>query len=175
MEFGVFKCCFVSSSGFGGCRVFLESASELLGFRHRSSRRNRCRRQGAAFRLDLQKLAGEVDPRDAYARALYDYLQSNPAAWEDPAFFVNFVIYLISKEPGIDCNAAFANKFERRDYFTSVPAMKETLRQIVNSTRLPNRFDVGYVIETGEYELQRNNLPFSRISSVGLNGAFTQP
>ncbi len=129
--------------------------------------------QGTAFRLDLQKLASEVDPRDAYARALYDYLRSNPVQWEDPTFFVNFVIYLISKHPGIDCDAAFANEFERRDYFTAIPAMKNTLRQIVTTTRLPTRFDVGYVIETGEYDFQNSILPFTRISGVSLNGDFS--
>ncbi|MEM8631655.1 MAG: hypothetical protein AAGF74_10490 [Pseudomonadota bacterium] len=129
---------------------------------------------GLAFGLDLQKLAREVDPRNAYDRALYDYLRANQRQWDDPIFYVNFLIYLMAKEPEFRCEEAFANEFERTDYFRAAPAWKEALKQIVNTTRLPNRFDVAYVIDTGEYNFDNSILPFDKITSIGMDESLSR-
>jgi hypothetical protein len=87
---------------------------------------------------------------------------------DDQEFYVNFLIFLMTRSEGFNCREAFANEFERRDFFTNAFALKDQLRQIVNSVRFPQRFDIAFTVDTGRYDFTTADLPFDRVSAVGL-------
>ncbi len=124
--------------------------------------------QGQASQLNLLDEARNVSMRNMYNRALYLYVRSNPGLLDDQQFYVNFLIFLMSQSSDFDCDRAFSNEFERRDFFTNSFAMKDQLRQIVNSVWIPERFDIAFTIDTGRYDFSSTNLPFSEITAVGL-------
>ncbi|MEQ6250071.1 hypothetical protein ABMC89_14350 [Sulfitobacter sp. HNIBRBA3233] len=124
--------------------------------------------QGAAFGVDLVQAASRLSMRDSYSRGLYLYMRSNPSMLDNQEFYVNFLIYLMTTSDRFNCTNAFANEFERRDYFTQAFSLKEQLRSAVNSVWIPQRFDIGYSIDTGRYDFTTGDLPFSNIRSVGL-------
>lgn len=123
---------------------------------------------GEALGINVIERAQKLSMRDSYSRALYLYLRTNPAVFDDSEFYVNFLIYLMTTTPGFDCSAAFTNEFERRDYFTQSFSIKEQLRNVVASVQIPQRFDIAYSIDTGRYDFTSGNLPFSNIRSIGL-------
>ncbi len=130
--------------------------------------------QGQATKLDMLQLARDVSMRDTYNRALYLFIRSNPNVMNDQEFYVNFLIFLMMRSPGFDCNAAFSDEFERRDFFTNAFSLQDQLRQIVNTVRIPERFDIAFTIDTGRYDFTTANLPFDRIAAVGLREELNQ-
>ncbi len=122
---------------------------------------------GRAASVDLVSAANDLSMQNAYARALFQFLRSNPGLLNDQQFYVNFVSYLISTKLDHNCHDAFANEFERRDFFTrSIEALPQ-LQQVIASKTIPERFEVSYQIITGEYDFTTGNLPFSTVRSVG--------
>ena len=81
--------------------------------------------KGQATQLDMLQLARDVSMRDTYNRALYLFIRSNPNVMNDQEFYVNFLIFLMMRSPGFDCNAAFSDEFERRDFFTNAFSKRE--------------------------------------------------
>lgn len=124
---------------------------------------------GAALKVDLLRTAQQMDMKDMYARALYLHLRANPQALENQAILVNFIIYLMSTSPGFECSKAFANEFEKRDFFTNALQLKPQLRQIVSSVNIPQRFDIAYTINTNAYKFEEQSLPFSNIRAVSVS------
>ena len=122
---------------------------------------------GKAAAVDLVAVAGNLSMQNAYARALFQFLRSNPNMLNDQQFYVNFVSYLISNELGHDCREAFANEFERRDFFTQSMQALPQLQQVIASKTIPDRFEISYQVITGEYDFTTGNLPFDNIRSVG--------
>jgi hypothetical protein len=130
--------------------------------------------QGLAPRIDMLQTARDVSMRDMYNRSLYLFIRSNPAVLDDQQFYVNFLIFLMMRSQGFDCRQAFSDEFERRDFFTNAFALKDQLRQIVNSVRIPERFDIAYTIDTGRYDFTTGNLPFDRRTAIGLREQLSQ-
>lgn len=122
---------------------------------------------GLAPRVDVVEAAQRLNMQDPYARAIYLFIRSNPTYMDNPQFYVGFLAYLLSTTPDFDCREAFANEFERRDYFTQAFALKDRLTEVVSTVTIPQRFDVGYTIDTGRYDFTSSTLPFSNIRSVG--------
>ncbi len=123
--------------------------------------------QGHAAKVNLVEEARTLSMRDTHARALYAYIRANPSVMENAQFYVNFLIYLMHKSEGFDCRQAFASEFERRDFFTNSFALKDQIRQMVNSVTIPQRFDIAYTIDTGRFDFSTSTLPFKH-ASVGL-------
>ncbi|MEL6689062.1 MAG: hypothetical protein AAFP28_01980 [Pseudomonadota bacterium] len=117
---------------------------------------------GQAPQLDIISLAASQDLQAPYPRALYSWIKANPQRLQDANFYVNFVSYLLSTADDFDCRRAFANEFERRDYFNGVFQYQATLAQIVNSARLTQNFDRLFGIDTGRYDFQTQTLPITR-------------
>ncbi|GAW33522.1 hypothetical protein RA2_00560 [Roseovarius sp. A-2] len=124
--------------------------------------------QGQATQIDFLQTAGDLSMRDMYNRSLYLFIRSNPTVLDDQEFYVNFLIFLMNRSEKFNCNKAFSNEFERRDFFTKSFALKDQLRQIINSARIPQRFDIAFTIDTGRYDFMTTDLPFDRVSAVGL-------
>lgn len=131
--------------------------------------------RGTALDVDLLRTAQQLSMQDMYARALYLHLRANPQVLENQSILVNFMIFLMSRSPGFDCQRAFGNEFEKRDFFTNALQLKDQLRQIVNSVNIPQRFDIAYTINTSAYKFEEQSLPFSNIRAVsvseGLSGS----
>jgi len=123
--------------------------------------------EGSASSVDLVETAQSLSMQDAYARALFLYIRSNPTVLNDQQFYVGLVSYLISTQIGYDCQSAFANEFERRDYFTRAFQVQPQLQQIIAGKTIPQRFEVSYRVTTGEYSFQTSSLPFGDIRSIG--------
>lgn len=124
--------------------------------------------RGTALDVDLLRAAQQVSMQDMYARALYLHLRANPRALDDQGILVNFIIYLMTRSPKFDCQRAFGNEFEKRDFFTKALQLKEPLRQIVNSVNIPQRFDIAYTVNTAAYKFEEQSLPFTNIRAVSV-------
>ncbi|WP_162933101.1 hypothetical protein [Roseovarius sp. EL26] len=122
--------------------------------------------QGSATQVDIIKTAKVISMRDLYARSLFQYIRSNPAVWDDPSFYVNFLIYIMSHDPQFNCDAAFSSEFERRDYFVKSFELKDQIRSVVAGVDIRSRFDVMYTIDTGEYAFSTGALPLTNVRSV---------
>lgn len=122
---------------------------------------------GRAASVDPIAAANDLSMQNAYGRALFQFLRSNPGHLNDQQFYVNLVAYLVSTKLDHNCQDAFANEFERRDFFTRSLQMAPQLQQVIASKTIPERFEVSYQIITGEYDFTTGSLPFSRLKSVG--------
>ena len=123
--------------------------------------------EGRAGSVDLVEAARTLSMQDAYARALFLYIRSNPAVMNDQQFYVGLVSYLLSTQIGQDCRKAFANEFERRDYYTRAFQVQPQVQQIIAGKTIPQRFEVSYRVTTNEYDFQASSLPFGNIRSIG--------
>ena len=121
---------------------------------------------GLATTIDYVKAAQNLSMRDIYARSLFMYMRSNPSKMEDPQFYINFLIYLMSQQEKFDCKNAFSSEFERRDFFIQSFKYKDQLVQAINSANITNRFDVPYVIDTGNYDFNNGILPFAGYTAM---------
>lgn len=126
---------------------------------------------GWALQVPLVRTAQQMDMQDVYARALYLFIRANPAVMDDPQFYVSFVSFLLSTSGNRNCAEAFANEFERRDFFNQSFTLKDQLRQVLASVSIPQRFDVSYSVDTGRYDFTKGLLPLSgaRTYETGLN------
>lgn len=124
--------------------------------------------RGAALDVDLLRTAQQLSMQDMYARALYLHLRANPQALENQAILVNFIIYLMATTPQFQCQNAFGNEFEKRDFFTNALQLKDQLRQIVNTVNIPQQFDIAYTINTSAYKFEETALPFGQVRAVSV-------
>lgn len=122
---------------------------------------------GKAASVNLVEAANDLSMQNAYARALFQLLRSNPGLLNDQQFYVNFVAYLISTKLEHNCQDAFANEFERRDFFTQSLQALPQLQQVIANKTIPDRFEISYQIITGEYDFTTGSLPFSSVRSIG--------
>jgi len=132
--------------------------------------------QGAALQVDLLAMARNLSMRDVYARSLYAHIRANPTVMQNPNFYVNFLIYLMMQDPEFNCQQAFASEFERRDFFTQSFNLQAELAQTINSVTIPDRFDVAYVVSTGEYDFAGSSLPLTQFQAImpqPLSGSIT--
>jgi len=165
MMFRLVKMRLTSWASAAVCSVFLAGA---VAFSPMAHAQQIATSQGQATQVDILQTARDVSMRDMYNRSLYLFIRSNPAVLDDQEFYVNFLIFLMTTSPGFNCNKAFSNEFERRDFFNGAFPLKDQLRQIVNTVRIPERFDIAFTIDTGRYDFMKADLPFSRVSAVGL-------
>ncbi len=131
-------------------------------------------KQGSALGVDLIRTAQTVSMQDMYSRAIYLHIRSNPAVLDNPQFYVNFLIFLMTKDGEFNCREAFANEFERRDFFTRSFGLKDQIRQVVNSVTIPSRFEIAYSIDTGRYEFTSGKLPFQGFRPVSTSQGLSQ-
>ncbi len=124
---------------------------------------------GLAPKIDVVARAQGLNMQDPYARSLYQFIRANPTVMENAQFYVGFLAYLLSTSPNFECSNAFANEFERRDYFTQAFGLKEQLKAAVGSVTIPTRFDLAYTIDTGRYDFTASSLPLQNIRTVGNN------
>ncbi len=122
---------------------------------------------GQATGVDLVATARAVSMRDIYARSLYLHVRANPTKLDDPTFYANFVIFLLNESPDFKCDKAFANEFEKRDFFTQAFAIKPQIAAAVNGVTIPQRFDIAFSIQTGNYDFTTATLPFADVATVG--------
>lgn len=122
---------------------------------------------GPAAKVDLVGVARSLSMQDPYARSLFLFMRSNPNSLDDQMFYVAFVSYLVSMDIGRDCRNAFANEFERRDFFTRSFDVKPQLQQIIATKTITQRFEASYKVNTGRYDFTNGTLPFGPIQSVG--------
>ena len=122
--------------------------------------------RGLAAEIDIPGAARRLDTQDRYARALYSWIRANPGVWADQQFYLNLIVYLMSTTPDFDCNQAFASEFERNDFFQSSYAWGEEIRDAILTVKIPDRADVAFRIDTGEYDFNTQTLPFDQVTSV---------
>ncbi|MEL7299160.1 MAG: hypothetical protein AAFM92_02140 [Pseudomonadota bacterium] len=121
---------------------------------------------GFATKLDILGLARSQNLQAPYPRALYAWIQANPQRFQDPNFYVNFIAYLLSTADGIRCDRAFANEFERNDFFNGVFQYQQALAGIISSARLSQRYDRHFGIDTGQYVFETQTLPIQRVRGL---------
>ena len=124
--------------------------------------------RGAALDVDIIKEAQRLSMRDVYARSLYSHIRANPTVFQNPNFYVSFLIYLMSQDPEFDCTRAFSSEFERRDYFTQAFKIQGQLAELINSVTISDRFDVAFNIPTGRYDFATGQLPLDGATAVDL-------
>ncbi len=122
--------------------------------------------RGMAAEINVPGAAKRLDTQDRYARALYSWIRANPGVWGDQQFYLNLIVYLMSTTPGFDCNRAFASEFERNDFFQSSYAWGEEIRDAILTVTIPDRAEVAFRIDTGEYDFNTQTLPFDQVASV---------
>jgi|GEM_PF-2327179 len=125
--------------------------------------------QGDATKINLVHRAQQISMQDMYSRALYQHIRSNPTAFDNPQFYANFLIFLMTRTPEFNCQKAFANEFERRDFFTQSFQLQGQIKQIVNSVTIPHRFEIAYAVNTGRYEFATGRLPFDRLQEISIS------
>ncbi len=132
-------------------------------------------KQGRASAVDLAAAARELSMQDPYARSLLLFIRSNPATLSDQNFFVGLVSYLVATQirtgqnGQLDCRNAFANEFERRDFYTRALQSRPQIQQVIASKNIPQRFEVSYRITSGAYDFQSATLPLQDIRAIGAN------
>ncbi len=122
---------------------------------------------GRAASVDLVAAAKDLSMQNAYARSLLSFIKLNPARFNDQQFYVGFVSYLIFTKLNDRCQDAFANEFERRDFYTRSFDILPQLQKVIAEKSIPDRFEVSYQINTGEYDFTSGSLPFDNVRSVG--------
>lgn len=161
MLFGA-NCLFVSSKSIIAAAVLsLHSFSAPLFAQDLTSQ------AGNAMSVDLVAATQDLSMQNAYARSLLSFIRSNPQLMSDQQFYVNFVSYLISTQLADDCRNAFSNEFERRDFFTRSFNVLPNIQQAIAAKTIPQRFEVSYQVNTGEYDFTTGNLPLTQRRSVG--------
>ncbi|MEL7100316.1 MAG: hypothetical protein AAGM84_15945 [Pseudomonadota bacterium] len=123
--------------------------------------------QGAALSVDLLEEARTLSMRNFYARSLYSYIRNNPAVMNNPHFYVSFLIYLMSQADDFDCGRIFSSEFERNDYFTQAFQLAPQLTEIVQNTRITERFDIPFIVDTGRYNFNNGRLELTNRRAVG--------
>lgn len=124
--------------------------------------------RGAAMSVNLVATARTLRMQEMYPRALYLFLRNNPVLFDNPQFYATFVAYLLAESEGFDCRNAFANEFERRDFFRQADSLKAQVGQAIGAVQIPQSFDIAFRVDTGNYEFTNSNLPFSRVGAIGL-------
>ncbi|MEO0390896.1 MAG: hypothetical protein AAF218_08135, partial [Pseudomonadota bacterium] len=116
---------------------------------------------GSAAQVDLVAQVGAQSMQDLQNRAVFLAVKSRPQMFQDPSFYLAFVVSLIQGTPEFRCQEAFANEFERQAYFRDVMQLQQPILDAVLRRPVPQFIDVAYQIDTGEYDFNRQRLPFS--------------
>lgn len=154
--------------GFKSLRTICAVAAfSLLSFPNAPVAQTLSSQAGSAVSVNLVAAAQDLPIQNAYVRSLMSFLRANPAVLNDQQFYVNLVSYLLSTQIGTDCRNAFANEFERRDFFTRSFEVLPQVQQALTGKNIPQRFEVSFQVNTGEYDFTSGNLPFGSIKSVG--------